>query len=142
MKYFRFSLVLAVSLIMFGILDPAPAQSAVLDCHSPKVLSKVVRRFNQADKTYWKRGYRLSFIDGTHSHGMGSNYESTFYREYCHGTAHFDDDSYRKIHFLIEEVAGFAGFGWNVEYCVHGLDPWYYHDGKCRVLDPKKRFRN
>jgi hypothetical protein len=38
------------------------------------------------------------------------------------------------MHYLIEEGAGFAGFGWNVEYCIHGLDPWKYYDGRCRVL--------
>ncbi len=123
---------------LMQLSSDATAYSGVLDCASSKVLSKVVHRFNRAENEYWIRGHKMSSIDGIHSHASGSNYDSTFYREYCHGTAHFQDGRIRKIHFLIEDGAGFAGYGWNVEYCVHGLDPWYYYDGNCRVLDPGK----
>ena len=105
-------------------------------CDSSKVLTKLKRQFNQTEKLYWHRGHRISEIHSAHLHSDMANYDSPIGRQYCHATAIFEDGRERKMHFLIEDNAGFAGFGWNVEYCIHGLDPWRYYDGYCRVLSP------
>lgn len=104
-------------------------------CESDKVLQKLVKRFNKTEKVYWSsRSLVLSNIDNAHQHSVNPFPDSPVNRRYCHGDAVFDNGKKRRVHFLIEEGAGFAGFTWNVEYCIHGLDPWKYYDGYCRVL--------
>lgn len=109
--------------------DPFPA------CTSERVLKKLVSRFNQTERIYWShRGKALESIANPHRHAVNPFADSPVNRRYCHGDAVFADGKKRRVHYLIEQGAGFAGFGWNVEYCIHGLDPWKYHDGRCRVL--------
>ncbi len=106
-------------------------------CNSEKVLKKIASRFNKTEDIYWEeRGLSVSSISNPHLHADNPSKGLQINRIYCHGTAHFEDGSKRKIHYLLEEGAGFAGFTWNVEYCIHGLDPWKYYDGRCRVLGP------
>ncbi len=104
-------------------------------CEERKVINKIARRFNQTEKIYWQyRGHRLEEILNAHLHSENPFPDSPINRRYCHADAVFADGKSRRIHYLIEEGAGFAGFTWNVTYCVHGLDPWKYFDGRCRVL--------
>lgn len=115
--------------------SPASAQDSFPACQSGRVLQTLVKRFNKAEKTYWQsRGLVLSDIVNPHQHSENPFPESPINRRYCHGDAIFENGHKRRVHFLVEEDAGFAGFTWNVEYCVHGLDPWKYYDGYCRVL--------
>ena len=104
-------------------------------CHAKKVQEKLIRRFNKTEKIYWyNRGLVLNHIQNSHQHSVNPFPESPINRRYCHGDAVFENGRKRRVHYLIEEGMGFAGFGWNVEYCIHGLDPWKYYDGYCRVL--------
>ena len=104
-------------------------------CSSEKVVERILKRFNQTEKIYWEhRGLVLDTVNNPHLHNANAFPESSINRRYCHGDAIFENGKKRRIHFLIEEGAGFAGYTWNVEYCIHGLDPWKYHDGRCRTL--------
>ncbi len=109
--------------------DPFPA------CSSPDVVERILKRFNKTEEIYWeKRRLVLTTVKNRHIHSENPFKESQINRRYCHGDAVFENGKKRRIHFLIEEGAGFAGYTWNVEYCIHGLDPWKYHDSYCRVL--------
>ncbi len=104
-------------------------------CTSEKVLRKLVKRFNKTERIYWQDGgWVLHEVRNPHRHSANPFPGSPINRHYCHGDAVFENGKKRRVHFLIEQGAGFAGFTWNVEYCVHGLDRWRYHDGFCRVL--------
>ncbi|MEM9277268.1 MAG: hypothetical protein AAGA76_01695 [Pseudomonadota bacterium] len=104
-------------------------------CTSEKVLKKIVKRFNRTERIYWQeRGLKLDNVSNPHNHITNPFPYSPINRHYCHGDAHFDNGQSHRIHYLIEQGAGFAGFTWNVEYCIHGVDPWRYYDGRCRVL--------
>lgn len=109
--------------------EPFPA------CSSEKVTERILKRFNKTEGIYWEhRGLVLNAVTNPHLHNDNAFPASTINRRYCHGDAVFENGKKRRIHFLIEEGAGFAGYTWNVEYCIHGLDPWKYYDGYCRVL--------
>lgn len=104
-------------------------------CKDESVMKRIVKRFNKTEKIYWEgRGLVLNTVTNMHQHSENPFAESPINRRYCHGDAIFENGKKRRIHFLIEEGAGFAGFTWNVEYCIHGVDPWRYYDGSCRVL--------
>jgi hypothetical protein len=55
-------------------------------------------------------------------------------RRYCGATAYTSDGRSHPIWYLIEEGAGFAGLGGNVEFCLLGFDRWHVYNGACRVL--------
>ena len=112
-----------------------PKKNKFPACSSEKVIKKISKRFNKTEKTYWEtRGLVLNTVIKTHLHNDNAFPESPIKRRYCHGDAIFENGKKRRIHYLIEQGTGFAGFTWNVEYCIHGLDPWKYYDGRCQVL--------
>lgn len=104
-------------------------------CTDESVTKRILKRFNKTEKIYWQeRGLVLNAITNPHLHSENPFPKSPINRRYCHGDAVFQNGKKHRIHFLIEEGAGFASYTWNVEYCIHGLDPWSYYDGYCRVL--------
>lgn len=128
--------ILGLSFVLFaGFAAPASASDRFPICESERVIKKLVKRFNHAERVYWQsRGLVLSDIANAHQHSVNPFPDSPINRRYCHGDAVFENGRKHRVHYLVEEGAGFAGFTWNVEYCVHGLDPWKYYDGDCRVL--------
>ena len=132
--------VFTIALCVFAFLS-FPSKAGINDfpsCSSEKVLKKIAKRFNQTEKIYWQhRGLTLDHVSKPHQHAFNPFPHSPINRYYCHGDAHFADGKRRRIHYLIEQGAGFAGFTWNVEYCIHGLDPWKYYGGHCRVLSKR-----
>jgi capsid protein len=60
--------------------------------------------------------------------------DSEFTRTYCEATAYTSDGRRHAMWYLIEDGAGFAGLGHNVEFCLVGFDRWKVYDGRCRVL--------
>lgn len=130
---FVFGLVLAV----FLQSGTALAHYDFPSCSDEKVLQKISNRFNKAEDDTWHRGLYVDSISRPHGHDRHGYEESSVYREYCHAYANLSDGRTRKVHYLIEEGLGFAGFGWNVEFCVTGLDPWRVYDGYCRTVRPQ-----
>ena len=131
-------LVLSICFLMSGLTGVTVSALAIEKfpaCTSEKVLRKLVKRFNQTENIYWEeRGLVLAEVQNPHHHSTNPFADSPINRHYCHGDALFENGARHRVHFLIEQGAGFAGFTWNVQYCIHGLDPWRYYDGNCRVL--------
>ncbi|MGN6469779.1 MAG: hypothetical protein ACTHLC_09370 [Rhizobiaceae bacterium] len=55
-------------------------------------------------------------------------------RRYCEATAYTSDGRRHAMWYLIEDRAGFAGLGHNVEFCMVNFDRWKVYNGLCRVL--------
>ncbi len=104
-------------------------------CDHPKVLGQIVERFNWAEENTWHRGFYLSDITRTRERVVQDGYKRLVPRRYCRGHAILTNGRHPTLFYLIEANAGFAGTGFNVEFCVNGLDPWRVHDGNCRVLN-------
>jgi capsid protein len=60
--------------------------------------------------------------------------DSEITRTYCEATAYTSDGRRHAMWYLIEDRAGFAGLGHNVEFCLVNFDRWKVYDGLCRVL--------
>ena len=131
----HFAIISAFLTALFAASYSAHASDNIPACSSPAVVAKVVKRFNKTERQYWShRGLELSGLSRVHHHRGKGYLDSPLHRHRCHATAEFSDGTKRKINFLIEQHAGFAGFRWGVEYCVSGLDPWHYYDGYCRSI--------
>lgn len=104
-------------------------------CDDPKVLGQIVERFNWAEENTWHRGFYLEDITRTRERVVQDGHHRQVPRRYCRGHAKLTNGRHPTLMYLIEEGAGFAGTGFNVEFCINGLDPWRVHDGSCRVLN-------
>jgi len=60
--------------------------------------------------------------------------DSEITRTYCEATAYTSDGRRHAMWYLIEDRAGFAGMGHNVEFCLVNFDRWKVYNGRCRVL--------
>jgi len=60
--------------------------------------------------------------------------DSEITRRYCEATAYTSDGRRHAMWYLIEDRAGFAGLGHNVEFCLVNFDRWKVYNGRCRVL--------
>jgi capsid protein len=60
--------------------------------------------------------------------------DSEITRTYCEATAYTSDGKRHAMWYLIEDGAGFAGLGDNVEFCLVNFDRWKVYNGRCRVL--------
>ncbi len=137
MRQFLLTAIIASSFVMVDTSSSTafPKQDKFPACNSEKVIKTIGKRFNKTEKIYWeKRGLVLNTVQKPHLHTDNAFPASPIKRRYCHGDAIFENGKKRRIHYLIEKGTGFAGFTWNVEYCIHGLDPWNYYDGNCQVL--------
>ena len=133
-------LILSSTLLVssIGVVTPVSANaswnSQLPSCSSGKVLSLIVQRFNRAEDTQWYNGIHMGYIARAHEHAYNIYRDSLINRRYCRGKARMSDGKYRRVHFVIEQGMGLAGYGWGVEYCLRGSDRWHAYGGWCRVL--------
>ncbi len=137
----RFTRILISSIMALGssgIALPNLAQagwySQLPQCSSDRVLQQIVSRFNRAENTQWYNGVHMGNIANTHERAYNIYPDSTIDRRYCRGSARMSNGKTRRVHFVIEQGMGLAGFGWGVEYCLKGSDRWHAYGGWCRVL--------
>lgn len=105
-------------------------------CDDPAVLSKISHRFASRESTYWASALT---IDGfTHVRPIavrpwGADFVP---RRFCTAQVLVSDGHKRRIDYSVREDLGFAGFGWNVEWCVSGLDRNYAYAPGCKAARP------
>lgn len=104
------------------------------ECDDAKVLKKIVKRFNWAERNTWRRGFSLETVEDPRERSVREYEESLIPRRYCRGHAILTNGQHPTVFYLIEGGQGFTGTGFNVEFCVNGIDPWREYDGHCRVL--------
>ena len=104
------------------------------DCGDPKVLKKIVERYNWAEEHTWKRGILLDFIERPRERVTLAGGERMISRRYCRGHALLSNGRHPTVHYMISQRQGFASIKWNVEFCISGHDRWMAYDGSCRVL--------
>ena len=151
------TIALAFVLTVAGLAPGVPAAHAgVLDllrpklatfplCHDPKVLGRIVKRFNAAERDTWRRGLVMVDIGHVRERRVLDDPRPDeldarlIPRRYCTARAVLNEvGSHRRpkrtVFYLIEGGQGFAGTRRNVEFCIDGLDPWRVYDGHCEVL--------
>ena len=140
----RLTLGVAALSTSLAISDVKPVQAGPIDwllqsktfpdCHDPKVLGKIKKRFNWAEDATWNRGFYLDHIERTRERVVHDAHVSSIPRRYCRAHARLSNGKHPTLYYLIEAGQGFAGNSFNVEFCISGLDRWNEYDGSCRVL--------
>ena len=95
---------------------------AVPHCSDPAVLNRIMSRFAQRESTYWHTGREIVRFYRARQIGYRSNGRDLIPKRFCTIRARFNDGRKRRVSYNIGEDLGMAGFGWGVEWCVHGLD--------------------
>ena len=124
----------AVPPVQAALLDPLFQRKAFPECHDTKVLATIVERFNWADRNTWFRGITIDHMERTGERLVQSTRVSDIPRRYCRGHAILSNGKHPTLYYLIEGGQGFAGNGFNVEFCISGFDNWNEYDGWCRAI--------
>lgn len=105
-------------------------------CADPGVFARIQSLFHDRETEFWKSG--LEIVNLTNIHEIGFRSEGLDYipRRYCEGRVFLNNQNTRAVSYTIVEDAGFAGFGYEVEWCVAGLDRNEAYGGYCRDARP------
>jgi len=106
------------------------------DCTAASVRSAVTGAIARAQKNYYGSRTVVS-VDEVREVSYRENGVSPVARRYCHGKAGMSDGSFRSVHYMVEEHAGFVGVGWNVEACLSPLDKWRVYGAGCSTVRPR-----
>lgn len=143
--------IIALFIAALGVATVVPAQgrplvpaekrydsySGVLpNCGDPGVLERIRSRFHAREAEFWKSGLEIGAIDAVREIGMRSNGLDYIPRRYCKARAYFNDRSARTVSYNIVEGQGIIGFGYDVEWCVAGLDRNYTNALNCQLVRP------
>lgn len=116
---------------LFAGRPSADPVNAVPACDSVEVLETIRARFASAELT--PPGLAIAAIEQPRQARFVVNQPSPVARRYCAARTLLSNGKRPGVHYLIERNAGFAGYGWNVEFCLSGHDRWHVHDGRCRT---------
>jgi hypothetical protein len=105
-------------------------------CSDPSVLNRIQRRFSRREHIYWRTGKEILHFYRARQIGYRSNGLDFIPKRYCTIRARFNDGRKRRITYSIGEDLGMAGWGWGVEWCVHGLDYNYAYAPGCKAARP------
>ncbi|WP_319413233.1 hypothetical protein [uncultured Cohaesibacter sp.] len=124
---------LASSLLLMALTGAASA-ATLPDCDNAGILSRVNNQLAIAEANVVKSGDPVTSMDHIRHARTQDQSEPFFARRFCQATGYTDLGHKASIYYLIEAKAGFAGYGYNVEACILGRDPWRVYGAYCRTL--------
>ncbi|WP_319529438.1 hypothetical protein [uncultured Cohaesibacter sp.] len=132
----KFPHLLAASAVMLsaGMFTSFAQASALPDCDNAGVLSRVSRTIATAERNVVQSGDPVERIASVRQSKLRENGPRMFSQRYCRATGYTERGRRKSIYYLIEAQAGFAGYGYGVEACVSGRDPWKIHGAYCRSV--------
>lgn len=115
--------------------DIKPITGDLPECDNPRVLKKIYSRFRHAERNTFQHGVEIADVHDIRERFV--RYEPHNLLEMRHCIAHADmtDGSHDQLLYMIQTGMGFAGMGWDVDFCIPGRDYFYAYDGQCRVLN-------
>jgi len=112
----------------------ADGSPAIPACDDAGVLSTIVERQAWAEANSWHDGVLIDAVDQARQWQRGTRFLSDIEHRHCIATAHLAGGHGRKLFYVISKDTGFAGWGWNVDFCLAGHDPAHLYGEGCRVL--------
>ncbi|MDJ1159274.1 hypothetical protein QNA08_13620 [Chelatococcus sp. SYSU_G07232] len=105
-------------------------------CDDPAVLSHIASNFASKEANYWRSSLRIdSFVKVRPLawRPWGADYIP---RQFCSALALVSDGHERPVHYSMREDLGPIGIGWNVQWCVTGLDRNWAYAPWCKEARP------
>jgi hypothetical protein len=109
---------------------------AIPACAAPEVISFIQSRFADNEASYWNSNLAISAIERVHAIGYRAWGLDFIPRRFCTGVALTTDGKHRQIDYSVIQDAGFAGYSWNVRWCVSGTDRQLAYAPDCKMARP------
>lgn len=105
-------------------------------CSDPSVIGYVAGRFAATERGYWNSNLQLATVDRPRELGYRSWGNEFIPRRFCAARTFTSDGRKRQLYYEIGEGFAFASLGWDVNWCVTGLDRSTAYGGHCRAAQP------
>lgn len=117
------------------VMATSTASAAILpECDRAGVLAKINRSLLISEKNVVRSGDPVAQITAIRQSKLRVDGPRRFAQRYCRATGITEHGHKKRIYYLIEARGGFIGFGYGVEACILGRDPWKIHGARCRSL--------
>ncbi len=104
-------------------------------CDDASVLSTLTSRQAWAEAHTWKDGVIIAAVDRVSERRLSVTESlSSIDRRYCAARAALTVVRPTALYYVVSADEGFAGYGWNVEFCLSGHDPYRVYGADCQVL--------
>lgn len=143
----RFLLALGCALGLFGPAAQAseivPSEKRVIPyvadlpaCGDPRVLAFISSRFSEREAKFWGSG--MTLVEYSHIKPLAWRPWGldTIPRRYCYAKVLTSQGTYHRVDYSVREDLGFLGIGWDVNWCVLGLDRNLAYSPSCRMARP------
>jgi hypothetical protein len=114
----------------------SPFPGLVPACDNPAVFERIQSRFLARETEFWKSGLAIVGFDHAREIGFRSNGLDYIPRRYCVARALMNDTKVRAVTYSVDEDLGIIGFGFDVEWCVAGLDRLNAYAPGCKMARP------
>jgi hypothetical protein len=105
-------------------------------CADPSVFARIQSLFHDRETEFWKSGLEIVNLTNVREIGFRSDGLDYIPRRYCTARVFLNNQDTRPVTYTIVEDAGFIGLGYDVEWCVGGLDRLDAYGGACRDARP------
>ncbi|WP_271199216.1 hypothetical protein [Methylopila turkensis] len=105
-------------------------------CGDERVLGHIAGRFASRERGYWGSSLELAGFSRTRELGYRSWGAEFIPRRFCAARVVTTDGRKRSVYYEIGEGFAFAGAGWDVNWCVTGLDRNLAYAPGCKMARP------
>lgn len=105
-------------------------------CGDPGVFTRIQSLFHDRETEFWKSGLEIVNLNRIREIGFRSEGLDYIPRRYCEARVVLNNQAIKPVSYTIVEDQGFIGFGYDVEWCVAGLDRNHAYGGYCRDARP------
>lgn len=104
-------------------------------CEDPAVLGEITSWFNSREQKFWGPLQVVSYdhVRPIAFRPWGADFIP---RRFCTGHVALNDGSWHRVDFSVREKLGLFGTGWNVNWCVAGLDHSRSYAPNCQMARP------
>lgn len=113
-----------------------PYSGHVARCDDPRVLGRIQSRFAAKESEYWKSPAEIVAFERIRQTGLRSWGLDHIPRRYCSGRVLLNDGRRRGVDYWVGEDLGIIGWGFGVEWCVHGFDRNLAYAPHCKMARP------
>lgn len=125
---------LAAALLALSSSTVMAAAGELPACDDASVLSTLSGRQAWAEAHTWKDGVTIAALDQVGERRLVTEGFSSIDRRYCAAYAELTAARPTTLYYVVSADEGFAGYGWNVEFCLSGHDPYRVYGADCKIL--------
>lgn len=113
-----------------------PFSGDVPACDDPAVLGRIMHRFADRETSFWQSSLTIQGFDRIRDIAMRPWGADFIPRRYCSAQAWMSDGRKRVTYYSVREGLGPIGIGYDVQWCVTGLDRNLAYAPWCRAARP------